>query len=176
MLATDPFCQETLPLLRELRRTARRYVGERGDLADDLVQETWLRAYAARHRFQPGSNARAWMHAILLNAARTNYRREGRERRLAERYAADPTACRWIAPPPTLPAAREAVPAAAAGPSLRERVAALPESYRRAIELVDLQGLGYREAARRLGCPIGTVMSRLHRGRRRLRAALEVAR
>jgi RNA polymerase sigma-70 factor (ECF subfamily) len=156
----EAFPQDTLALLPELRRAARRYAGRRGDLADDLVQETFLRAFAAQHRFRQGSNARAWMHTILLNAARTEHRRHRREQHLQERYAAEP-----IDPAP----ASGSAPA----PSLMAIVARLPRPFREAIELVDLGGLSYQEAAERLGCPIGTVMSRLHRARRALRTALE---
>jgi RNA polymerase sigma-70 factor (ECF subfamily) len=176
----SPFLQEALPCLPEILRAARRFAGPRGDVADDLVQETFLRALCAADRYQPGTNARAWLHAILKNAARSSYRRDRRDSQLRERYARDPTIARE-APAPTAratvrdraalaPPGRPAV--AAAGPrrsGLRELVVELPPDFRVVVDLVDLQGLSYREAAARLGCPVGTVMSRLHRGRRRLR-------
>jgi len=179
-----PFFEEALPCLPEILRAARRLAGARGDVADDLVQETFLRALCAADRYQPGTNARAWLHAILKNAARSSYRRERRDSQLRERYAREPTIARE-APAPvertgvsrrwraTTPGRPDAGPGGVVAPprrsGLRELVVELPRDFRVVVELVDLQGLSYREAAARLGCPVGTVMSRLHRGRRRLR-------
>src|SRR3954467_11332402 len=84
MLTLDPFCAETIPLLPALRSAARRFAGPRRDLADDLIQETFARALANQDRYQAGTNARAWLHAILLNAARSMFRRERRDVRLRE--------------------------------------------------------------------------------------------
>ena len=179
-----PFVEEALPCLPEILRAARRFAGARGDVADDLVQETFLRALAAADRYQPGTNARAWLHAILKNAARSSYRRERRDSQLRERYAREPTVARE-APAPTdrttvSRRARAAVVGGRGGgratgvttlrgSGLGDLVVELPREFRVVVELVDLQGLSYREAAARVGCPVGTIMSRLHRGRRRLR-------
>lgn len=195
----DPLWREALPHLDELRKAARRYAGARRDLADDLMQETFLRALAASDRYRPGSNARAWLHAILTNAARSNFRRERRDVRLRERWAIEPSRPREVAAPslpPALavlpggragkatplaapssraPAAASVAPAAFAAPSLKALVAELPPCFREVVELVDLEGLAYREVAERIGCPVGTVMSRLHRARRRLRARMDGA-
>ncbi len=154
----DAFAAETLPHLPELRRAARRYA--RAAVAEDLVQETYLRAWRARDRYRPGSNARAWLYTILQNAAHTARRRELREARMRDRLASAPP---QVAEPP---AARERTD------KLADALGALPEPYRRVVELTDLDGLSYREAAVRLAVPVGTVMSRLHRARRRLRARL----
>ncbi len=157
-----PFEAETLPHLAELRRAAR--LLSRGH-ADDLVQETFLRAFQARDRYRLGSNARAWLYKILTNAAHSARRRELRDLRLRERYASEPMPAdnTVTVDRPSLPKSRAALGSA---------LAALPEPYRRVVEMTDVDGLSYREVAARLDVPIGTVMSRLHRARRRLRVAL----
>jgi RNA polymerase sigma-70 factor (ECF subfamily) len=157
MAALQAFYDELLPHRDALRRTARRL---RPRDADDLVQETYLRALTARERYRTGSNASAWLHRILVNAALSAHRRSGRERRLAERIAHEP----HFSDEPTTP-----TPDLEA---LERALAALAPHERRVVELTDLQGLRYRDAARALGCPIGTVMSRLHRARIHLRAQM----
>src|SRR5258706_8019753 len=87
MAALQAFYEELLPHRDALRRTARRL---RLRDADDLVQETYLRALAARQRYRSGSNAGAWLHRIMVNAALSEHRRSGRERRMAARYAVEP--------------------------------------------------------------------------------------
>ena len=177
------FCREALPHLHELRTAARRFAGARRDIADDLVQETFLRALAASDRYRPGSNARAWLYAILTNAARSAFRRERRDSRLRERYAIEPSVPREAAtqPPRSLrivaatSSSRQRDPSSGATVSLRALVAELPPEFRAVVELVDLEGLSYKAVAARLGCPVGTVMSRLHRARRRLRDRLDAA-
>jgi RNA polymerase sigma-70 factor (ECF subfamily) len=158
--AITPFEAETLPHLAELRRAAR--LLSRGH-ADDLVQETFLRAFQARDRYRLGSNARAWLYKILTNAAHSARRRELRDLRLRERFASEPMPADNAAERPSLPKSRVAIGNA---------LAALPEPYRKVVEMTDVDGLSYREVAARLDVPIGTVMSRLHRARRRLRVAL----
>jgi RNA polymerase sigma-70 factor (ECF subfamily) len=151
-----------LPHAAALQRLARRFA--RHD-ADDLVQETYVRAWAARHRYTPGSNARAWLMRILSNLAVSEQRRRVREERMRTRVIA-----RSIEPVIDPPA--EAVVDDAA---LGRALAALNPAERRLIELADVDELSYREIAATLACPIGTVMSRLHRARRRLRSAATAA-
>jgi len=175
MLIASSFENEALPLLPELRCAARRFAGSRRDIADDIFQETWLRAFANRDRYHPGTNARAWLYAILANTARSAFRRERRDVRLQERYGRERATSdepARIGGPGTRP---ESVAKRSLSPSVTLLLEALPESYRSVVELVDLEGLSYREVAARLGCPVGTVMSRLHRGRRQLRLALTAA-
>ena len=139
----DPYHEEILPCAPDLSRTALRLT--RGStLADDLVQETLARAWQARASFQPGTNARAWTHRILFNTYINHYRKKKREREALEEL--------------------RSMGAAA--------LQALQPEFRRAVELVDLGDLSYQDAAHALECPVGTVMSRLHRGRKRLRRAL----
>lgn len=185
----EPFCREVLPHLPALRSAARRFAGLRSDLADDLVQETFLRALSSSSRYQPGSNAGAWLYVILGNTARTAFRRERRELRLRERYALEPgagslappfealAAARLDVAPPSSPAGEVPPPAPPAAamlsPRLRELFTELPPPFRTVVQCVDIEGLSYQQAAERIGCPIGTVMSRLHRARRRLRRKLD---
>jgi RNA polymerase sigma-70 factor (ECF subfamily) len=152
------FETELLPHAPMLRRLGRRLAGQD---ADDLVQETFVRALAARHRYQPGSNARAWLCRILCNLAVSEQRRRRRDDRLRARVVAfspEPEP----APPPPIDAPLD-------DGAVRIALAALAPAERRILELADVDELSYREIARALDCPIGTVMSRLHRARRRLR-------
>ena len=160
MQAEREFIEEMLPHVAALRAFARRFGGE----ADDLVQETLVHALQARERYRPGSNARAWLFRILHNIAVTDHRARVRDRRLEARLEAQP---------------HEQVEAApvedARLPALKHALTHLSDADRRVVELVDLDGLRYRDAARALGCPIGTVMSRLYRARRRLQLTVESA-
>jgi RNA polymerase sigma-70 factor (ECF subfamily) len=161
------FAREALIHQRDLRAVALRYARNEGD-ADDLVQETLMRAYAAWHRFQLGTNCKAWLLRILTNSFINEYRRNTKERRWLARE--EPLVC---------PIRRRA----AADPEgvlmeqllsdeVKAALGTLSHDYRQVVVLADLQGLSYREIANRVGCPMGTVMSRLHRGRRQLSRVL----
>jgi len=154
----EQYNQEILPCVPELSRTALRLA--RGTaLADDLVQETLARAWQARESFSPGTNARAWTHRILFNTYINHYRKKKREREALDELRG-----------------LSGVGTRAAHDGFSDEVAAalraLQPEFREAVELVDLRDLSYQDAAARMACPVGTVMSRLHRGRKRLRAAL----
>jgi RNA polymerase sigma-70 factor (ECF subfamily) len=148
-----------------LREAARRLTGNL-DEADDLVQEAILRAWTFWDRFEPGSNARAWLHRILVNTFINAYRKQRRERELFRQAGEE--------------ARREALTHSALrraqqdglGDEVGAALAALPSEFRAVVELVDLGDFSYREVASELGCPIGTVMSRLHRARKQLQEAL----
>jgi RNA polymerase sigma-70 factor (ECF subfamily) len=140
--------------------------------ADDLVQETCLRAFRSFHRFKPGTNCRAWLLTILRNAFLNRRRRSGWEMLEDD----------WAAREP-LPHSRPALALASGNPEeeflqmvlhgdVDRALKALPLVYREAVILADLEGLTYREVAEVLGCPVGTVMSRLSRGRHVLQEAL----
>jgi RNA polymerase sigma-70 factor (ECF subfamily) len=131
--------------------------------AEDLVQETSERALRFEHQFQGGTNLRAWLHQVMTRAFLTRCRGARRERRALDRLASDPSGWPEAASSPS----RVSLP-----PAAERALASLPPGYREAIVLVDLEEQSYREAAARLGVPIGTVMSRLHRGRRHLAAML----
>src|SRR6185503_15947519 len=116
-----------------------------------------------------GTNLRAWVYQILFSVFVTRYRRSRREKNALRSLAADP--CAW-----TLPE-RFSAPDASAPltPTTQGKLDALPETFRTVLKLVDLDELTYREAASELGVPVGTVMSRLHRGRKLLATQLEAA-
>lgn len=144
--------------LPRLQTQALRFCVSESD-ALDLVQDTLLRATRYETSFTPGTNLRAWLLQILRSVFISRYRRRGRERRALEAMALDP--CAWPHRDPT--PAMESLPVTAA-----RALAALPPHFRNVVELVDLGGLEYRDAAATLGVPVGTVMSRLHRARKLL--------
>lgn len=128
--------------------------------AEDLVQETFLRAYRGFHRFEPGTNIRAWLFTILHRARTDSFRRQSRS----------PQTVELIGDGPAVPAAQDAL--AAGGEDIVRAVEALPEVFRSAVVLRDMEDFSYDEIARILEVPVGTVMSRIHRGRALLRTAL----
>jgi RNA polymerase sigma-70 factor (ECF subfamily) len=135
--------------------------------AQDVVQDTVERALRFEGQYEPGSNLRAWLHQILSSVFITHCRRRRRERSALEIMSNDP--CSWALPETVAGASDLSPPTARA-------LAALPPGFRQAVELVDIADLSYRDAAQVIGVPLGTVMSRLHRGRRMLAAALADAR
>ena len=153
------FEAELLPQLRSLFGAAYRMTGNAHD-AEDLVQETFLRAYRALDRFQSGSNARAWLHTILQRVRTDAFRRKRRRPETVELLGEGPA----IAP------AQDAL--ASGREDLERALLGLPETFRTAVVLRDVQELSYAEIAATLGVPVGTVMSRIHRGRSLLREAL----
>ncbi len=150
--------QEILPCVPDLSRTALRLT-RGGALADDLVQETLTRAWQARAGYRPGTNARAWTHRILFNTYINHYRKKKRERDAMEELRRT-----------SVRATR--TPHDGVGDEVSAALASLKPEFREAVELIDLGELSYQAAAERLECPVGTVMSRLHRGRKRLRRSL----
>lgn len=146
----------------ELYRRALR-LGRSPEVASDLVQDTIERALRFEDQYERGSNLKAWLHRILLSVFITKCRRLRRERRAVELLTHDP--CAWTHP--------DHAPAGFALSAPVERaVADLPVHFRETLQLVDMAGLSYRDAADVIGVPLGTVMSRLHRGRRLLADAL----
>jgi len=152
------------PLLPRLVAHARRLTRE-ASAADDLVQETLCRAWRYRHRFITGTNIGAWLHRILFNSFISGYRKRRRERRLLEEVTFE----RMLEQKNRTPRPGERGLSDETLLALEE----IPTQFREAVVAVDLEGLSYREAAARAGCPLGTTMSRLHRGRRLLRTALD---
>jgi len=170
--ATD-FEREALTHLGALLGVATRLTKNTAD-AQDLVQDTLLKAVRAQEQFESGTNTRAWLIRILMNTFINRYRRGGLERSVLEGPDADPLADGWFSAS-TMEAMRDPE-AQALRPMLESEISRaldeLPEEFRLAVVLSDVEELSYKEIADVMGCPIGTVMSRLHRGRRMLKARL----
>lgn len=153
-------------LVPDLRARAMRLCRDSA-AADDLVQDTIERALRFADRYERGTHLRAWAQQILFSVFVTRWRRARRERTALERLGGDPAA--WTTPRALAP------PDAGAGAmtrSTRRKIDALPDGFRAAVVMVDLQQRSYRDAAAQLGVPVGTVMSRLHRGRKLLAAEM----
>ena len=135
--------------------------------AEDLFQDTAVRALSFSSSFVPGTNVRAWLHQVLHSVFVTRCRRRVRERRGVEALAIDPNA--WVQGEPAIAIASEL------SPRVERALMSLPTGFRDAVRLVDVLDLSYKDAARSLSVPLGTVMSRLHRGRRLLASALSDA-
>ena len=146
-----------MPHLKRLYGAAYRMTGNPAD-AEDLVQETLLRAYRRFHLFVPGSNAKAWLLTILQNIRTDLLRKKGRTPALFELPEEGP------AIEPTQDTGLDAA-------DVERLLAKVPDPFRAAVVLRDIEELSYEEIARVLRAPIGTVMSRIHRGRALLRAA-----
>jgi RNA polymerase sigma-70 factor (ECF subfamily) len=160
------FIEDVLPLVDHLYRAARRYTRTAAD-AEDLVQETMAKAYAGFHLFRAGTNVRAWLFRIMTNTWITSYRTA--QRRPDEMLAADVTDMRLSA---GTPSAELTALEAMGDDEVRDALQALPEGQRLVVYYADVEGFRYKEIAAILDMPLGTVMSRLHRGRKNLRALL----
>jgi RNA polymerase sigma-70 factor (ECF subfamily) len=161
------FVRDVLPLVDQLYRAARRYTRNSAD-AEDLVQETIAKAYAGFHRFEDGSNIKAWLFRIMTNTWISSYRTA--QRRVDEVLIADITEVRPNAV--GHPSAELAALEAMGDDEVRDALQALPEGQRLVVYYADVEGFRYKEIAAILEMPLGTVMSRLHRGRKNLRALL----
>lgn len=159
----EEFDRAALVHVPELLRFATRLCGS-ADAGEDLLQETYLQAWRGFHRFAAGTNCRAWLYKILLFTHSNQNRKRARQPFLIDLDTAGDAALLGDAPTP------DALTATA----VKVAFARLPEHFRTLIALVDVEGLTYREAAEALNIPVGTVMSRLSRGRGLLR--LELAR
>jgi RNA polymerase sigma-70 factor (ECF subfamily) len=168
----ERFEREVLPLLPNLYSAALRMTRNPAD-ADDLVQETYLRAYRGFSGFEEGTNLRAWMYRILTNTFINSYRKKQREPVTVQEDDLD----EWylydkLGESGVQPSAEAEVIRSMPDEDVQKALEALPEGFRLAVLLADVEGFSYKEIAEILGIPIGTVMSRLHRGRRALEKAL----
>ena len=178
-MAADPFETDALSHLDALYRTALRMTRSESD-AEDLVQETYIRAFRFREQFTPGTNLRAWLFRILTNTFINQYRRKAArpdetelddvEESILYRHMRD------VSPGSASPDPEAELLDSTLSSEVKDALEALPEKFRTTV-LLDVEGFSYKEIAELLDIPIGTVMSRLHRGRRFLQKRLyDVAR
>jgi len=170
------FEAEALASLDSLYRTALRLTRVPAD-AEDLVQDTYLKAFRAADRFEPGTNLRAWLFTILHNTARNRVRDRARDTVDINSETVDQAA---DAPPPGSLSTLVDTPETlllrqTMAPELQSALDALPDAFRQAVWLRDVEEFSYAEIAAMLEIPIGTVMSRISRGRRLLYDRLATA-
>jgi RNA polymerase sigma-70 factor, ECF subfamily len=164
-VASEEFHRACLEHLDALHNFAM-YLTRHPPEADDLVQETYLRAFRFAHRFQPGTHLRAWLFQILRNTFLTFYRLREREPALAEDGVPD-----WDVPM-FHDAPDDDSRAAEAHTDLERALRRLPEEFRTVLLLAEIEGLPLEEVARVMTCPVGTVKSRIFRAKERLRSLL----
>lgn len=167
------FEQNALALMDSLYGAALRFTRNPSD-AEDLVQETYLKAFRAWRQFEPGTNLKAWMFRILTNTFISSYRKERREPTIVSAdgrgdFDLYQNLLEYVSPDPS---AESEVLERMVDEDVKQALSDLPESFRMAVVLSDVEGFSYKEIAEMLGIPIGTVMSRLHRGRKALQKAL----
>lgn len=166
---------EALGYLDSLYRTALRMTRNPAD-AEDLVQETYLRAFRSLHQFQPGTNLRAWIFRIMTNAYINEYRKRSRRPTntslddLEEFYLYDHLIDSGVQPVSDRP--EDVVLSYLTATDVIEALEDLSEDFRNVVVLADVEGFSYREIAEILDIPLGTVMSRLYRARRKLQRSL----
>jgi RNA polymerase sigma-70 factor, ECF subfamily len=167
----DELAAEALGYRPQLYGTALRLTGNAAD-AEDLVQETYAKAYAGFGGFTPGTNMRAWLYRIETNAFYSAYRASRRRPHEVPADMVEGTVPERVA---TARSAEETALARMPDTRVWNALRALPDHLKRTVYLADAEGYKYAEIAQLTGVPLGTVMSRLHRGRKRLRACLEAA-
>ncbi len=170
--AREAFTREMLGELPAVLRYARFLTGNPSD-AEDLVQETYLRAFRARDSYTVGSSPRAWLFTIARNTHFKAHRKASRSTALEDSVdRLDPHAAAPLQLTTAPHGLEHVFNARELGPALDRAIESLPDAHREVVALVDIDGLGYQEAADTIGVPVGTVRSRLFRARRALQQQL----
>jgi len=164
-VASPEFQRDTLEHLNALYNFAM-YLTHNPSEAEDLVQETYLRAFRFSHRFEPGTHLRAWLFQLLRNTVLTFYRLRERESAMAEDGVPD-----WEVPM-FHDAPEDTGRALEAHTDLERAMKSLPEEFRTVLLLAEVEGMPLEEVARVMSCPVGTVKSRIFRAKERLRSLL----
>ncbi len=166
----EDFEREALPYLSALYGSALRLTRNPGD-AEDLVQETMLRAYRFFDGFEPGTNCKAWLFRILANVFNNRYREREREKEIIDQAeASEANFGQFLAGAPQ--DTETALLGRMVSTDVEAALAAVPAEFRLAVILSDLEDFSYKEIADIMDCPAGTVMSRLYRGRKMLQRLL----
>ena len=169
---TKRFERDALQYMNQLYAAAMRYTRNPED-AQDLVQDTYAKAYTSFHQFEPGTNLKAWLYRVLTTTFINTYRKDQRrpqtsDSELEDWQLAEASSHTSDQGKSTEDVVLENLPDS----DIKNALAQIPEEFRMVVYLADVEGFSYKEIAEIVGVPTGTVMSRLHRGRKQLREKL----